>query len=58
MGTKKGVIDLLQRILQENVCKPHLLDRSGKRLQIRDVSVHAIIQVITNESVKPGYQDT
>ena len=58
MGTKKGVIGLLRCILPANVWKTHLLDPSGERLQIRDVSIHAIIQVITTKSAKPGSQDT
>ena len=58
IGTKKGVIYLLQRILPATVWKTHLLDPSGERLQIRDVSIHAIIQVITTKSAKPGSQDT
>ena len=58
MVTKKGVIDLLQRTLPENLWKTHLLNRSGKRLQIRDVSVRAIIQAITTESIKTDSQYT
>ena len=58
MRTKKGVINLLRRILPENLWKTHLLDRIGERLQIRDVGVHAIIQAITTKSVKPNSQYT
>ena len=38
--------------------KTHLLDRIGERLQIRDDGVHAIIQAITTNSVKPSSQYT
>ena len=57
-GTKKGVIDLLRRILPENVWKTQLLDPKGKRIQIRDINVHAIIESITTKSVKTVSQDT
>ena len=58
MVIKKGIIDLVRCILPSNVWNKNLFESTGDAKPLKDVTIHAIIQSIQTESIKPGYQYT
>ena len=58
MGTEKGIVDLVGRLLPINVWKKHIVEDTGESKYLKDVIIHGIIQSIQTESNNPGSQDT
>ena len=57
VGTKKGVVAVLRRVLPKSVVQPHLYV-DGDRMPLKDVNVYDIIQAIQTAAVKPGSSET
>ena len=57
VGTKKGVVAVLRRVLPKSVVQPHLYV-DGERMPLKYVNVYDIIQAIQTAAVKPGSSET
>ena len=57
VGTKKGVVAVLRRVLPKGVVQPHLYV-DGDHMPLKDVNVYDIIQAIQTAAVKPGSSET
>ena len=58
MGIKKGIADLVQRLLPSNVWQTHLVEATGENKAVKYINIHEIIQSIQTESIKTGSHDT
>ena len=58
MGIKKGIVDLIRRLLPSNVWQTHLFKATGDNKYLKDFTIRYRIHSIQTESIKPGYQDT
>ena len=48
-GIKKGIVDLIRRVLPRNVWQPHLTESDGENTTLKKVGIFNLIQAITDE---------
>ena len=58
MVIKKGIVDLVSRLLPSNFWKTYLVETTGNNRYLKDVTIHNIIQSIHTKLINPGSQDT
>ena len=54
MDINRGIVDLIRRLLPNNVWQTHLLEATGGNKSLKDFTIYDIIQSIQTESINTG----
>ena len=58
MGIKKGIVDLIRRLLPSNVCQTHIVKAMGYNKSLKYFTIHDITQSIQIEFINNLSEDT